>query len=458
MSSKEFDMTMDILHALEDFLDAYDNHAEMVVTEAIANAIDVKASNVDICLKDNLDGSKTISFYNDGPPMGKKQFDNYHVLARSSKTKGGGIGFAGIGAKVYLAAWSDTTIQTETGNGRAALASRMYVRKGAPKAAYIKPSLKKPGTLYTVTLKEADFEYLETNLNRIIVDAFNPAIINGLRVSVNGSQIKPWRPEQEFSKSLAVTAKGRKFSVLLKVTKEDIPAEKLHVQYHVSGKIITTKKPEWTYDLRPDCAQRVHAYVDATAMSDQLNLNKTAFKTYSTSAAFKSIHKSIFDVLSKEGYARNNEMRQWERNSLTKFFEKLFKNPEYAFLNPDPEGGGGGRTRKGGGSRGTGKGGSRGGGGTDNSRRRGALLLVFVERTADKPDGWLDPQTSRIVINTDHPLYIKYRKDIPARNQRVATIMTKVLIKNATTKKSLSVAEAFDLQSELLTISRDVVW
>ncbi len=34
---EEFPIEVDILHALEDFLDAYDDHAEMVVTEAIAN-------------------------------------------------------------------------------------------------------------------------------------------------------------------------------------------------------------------------------------------------------------------------------------------------------------------------------------------------------------------------------------------------------------------------------------
>ena len=144
----EFDIKIDIFHALEDFLDAYDNHAEMVVTEAVANAIDVNASKIDIIMKTDLDDNKTIAFHNNGPPMNKTQFTEYHVIAKSNKSKGKGIGFAGIGAKVYLAAWNDTVIHTETTDGTNSFGSDMYVKNRTLKASYIRPTLSQYGTLY----------------------------------------------------------------------------------------------------------------------------------------------------------------------------------------------------------------------------------------------------------------------------------------------------------------------
>ena len=49
------------------------------MTEAAANAIDVKAARVDVELKTHFD-DKAISFHNDGPPMSEEQFSDYHVI------------------------------------------------------------------------------------------------------------------------------------------------------------------------------------------------------------------------------------------------------------------------------------------------------------------------------------------------------------------------------------------
>ena len=58
----------------------------------------------------------------------------------------------------------------------------------------------------------------------------------------------------------------------------------------------------------------------------------------------------------------------------------------------------------------------------------------------------------------DHPLFIKYEKNTSARNQRVGTILTSVLIKNATVKKTMTPIEALNLQNELLTLAKDEMW
>ena len=464
--NEEFDMKIDILHALEDFLDAYNNHGEMVVTEAIANAIDVRASEVDIEIFKNKKGQGVISFHNNGPPMNKQQFNDYHVIAKSNKSKGKGIGFAGIGAKVYLAAWGDTVIHTESTDGTTSFASDMYVKNNKLKAIFHTPTLKKYGTSYQVLLKPKDYNYLEKSLEDIIADTFSPAISSGLKIRVNKKRVKSWNPEKELRLQITIKVKEKEFPTRLIVTKEDIPNNKCNIQYHVSGKVITTKQPSYIYDIKPIYQKRFHAYVDAMEVSDQLNLNKTNFKTGSgsvVSPVMQEVDRRIYNILEKKGYVKDSKAPpKWESNRLTKFFEKLFKDPKFAFLNPESRGGIGSGVGRGSGGTGSGKGsshtGKSKGGENPGGKGGGGFSLGFADRENDKREGWLDPATNKLVINIGHPLFIKYEDDIQARNQRIGTTLTGVLIKNASTKKSMTTAEAFDLQTELLTLAKDEMW
>ena len=461
--SGERDMKIDVMHALEDFLDAYNNKAEMVVTEAIANAIDVKASKISIDLKVGLDDKRTVSFYNDGPPMTKNQFKDYHVIARSSKSKGAGIGFAGIGAKVYLAAWAGASIRTETGDGKTVRASRMYVKKRTLKWQEVEPKLEKSGTLYRVTLLPKDYEYLEKNAECLVSEVFDPAIAKGLRISIGGKRVEPWKPVRESSRTFKVSVNGKRFPVALSVTKQDIPTRKRHVQYHVSGKVISTKVPEWIHDVKPEYSGRIHAYVDVTAISDKLNLTKTGFKT-GVRVAFRDIERHIHKMLDADGYIGDDIVKKFQKTDLTRFFEKLFKDPKYEFLNPYAVGGRGPGSGLGSGGKGTQdtrhnhSSGSKSSDSHKNKRGGGSFEIVFVDKPEDEREGWLDPSTNKVVMNIDHPLFVKYEKNTSARNQRIAIILTSVLIKNASTKKSMDANQALTLQSELLTLARDATW
>lgn len=462
--SGEYDMKIDIKHALEDFLDAYDNRAEMVVTEAIANAIDVKASRIDVELKAGLDDSRTISFHNNGPAMTKKLFEDYHVISRSSKSKGAGIGFAGVGAKVYLAAWDEASIRTETSDGESARGSDMYVKNGTLKWRYVESELRKRGTLYRVALRPEDYEQLEKSAEYLISDSFDPAMARGLTITLDGKRVAPWNPERELRETFTASVKGKKFPITLTVAKTDVPPYKRHVQYHVSGKVISTKSPDWMPEVKFEYSDRIHAYVDATEISDRLNLTKTKFKS-GLGLPFRDIEKRIYEVLNKKGYMGEDAVKKFERTRLTRFFEKLFKDPKYAFLNPDAVGGRGPGRGPGSGGRGASPkktknspGTGTGVGSGENRRGGGSLQIVYLSRQDDKREGWLDPSTNKVVVNLEHPLFVKYEKNMPARNQRVAIILTSVLIKNAATKKSMDAGEALTLQNDLLTMARDETW
>ena len=87
-------MEVDSVHLLEDLARFYHSGTDMVVSEAFGNAVDVDATELQIELGEDQDG-KFILFVNNGPPMSENDFRNYHVIARSSKTFGKGLGWAG---------------------------------------------------------------------------------------------------------------------------------------------------------------------------------------------------------------------------------------------------------------------------------------------------------------------------------------------------------------------------
>jgi len=71
--------------------------SEVVLVEVVANALDAGATRIAIDLRD---GERTLVVCDNGAGMTASQFDEYHDFAVGLKTRGMGIGFAGIGAKI----------------------------------------------------------------------------------------------------------------------------------------------------------------------------------------------------------------------------------------------------------------------------------------------------------------------------------------------------------------------
>ena len=127
-------LPVDRLHNLQNLLDMYEWRPEDVcVNEAIANAADafrensIKNGKIDITF-DKTENNYFINFHNNAPPMTEQQFvKKYHTVSFSFKEKGKGIGFAGVGAKIFVVAKEGGgEIITITGkNGKNFLASKM---------------------------------------------------------------------------------------------------------------------------------------------------------------------------------------------------------------------------------------------------------------------------------------------------------------------------------------------
>ena len=111
---------------VKDLADMYpDNPFDVAVAELVANSLDAQASTINLSWDD---ASKVLVVHDNGNGMDPSQFHEYHNFAAELKTRGAGIGFAGVGAKISFNIARQ--VITETKRGEHALASDWQWREG----------------------------------------------------------------------------------------------------------------------------------------------------------------------------------------------------------------------------------------------------------------------------------------------------------------------------------------
>ena len=114
---------VDLKHLLEDIRDSYPCPVEeAILTELIANSLDSDCSRIEIRIEPN---QRRLTFVDNGEGMNRKGFEQYHDIASTTKVRGKGIGFAGVGAKLALLVSQE--VLTETRRGPSRLCSRWWL-------------------------------------------------------------------------------------------------------------------------------------------------------------------------------------------------------------------------------------------------------------------------------------------------------------------------------------------
>jgi hypothetical protein len=328
---------------------------EVLVLEAVANGMDAKAKKIEIKFTEDKE-EYFISIHNNGLPMSKEDFENYHTVSSSFKVKGEGIGFAGVGAKIFLGVNFETEIITITGKKeQLLLVSRMYrngknIKYETNLEELILKSLQKIinnanlehtyGTTYKVRLTAKGYIYLKQNIKRILQYWFNYAIIsNMLKITVDGILIEPTKLSTEKFKK-TVKYKGQKINCYFYISQEVIPEEERHIVYYVYGKRIKNESVDFSYQIIEDKSKKVYCDADVSLLAEYLTTNKEDFhKNPQVNNVKIKIKKAFFEFLKEKELiikpANTIENSQAEVNALTKRFDIALQrkdlNPLYPF-------------------------------------------------------------------------------------------------------------------------------
>jgi hypothetical protein len=121
---------VDLVHLLEDLRDAYPaSLEETILTEIVANSLDSGATSIVIAPDPE---HATLTVIDDGRGMTRRELTKYHDLATSTKQRGRGIGFAGVGIKLGLLLAEEVVTETRHKKVHVASSWRLGSRARAP--------------------------------------------------------------------------------------------------------------------------------------------------------------------------------------------------------------------------------------------------------------------------------------------------------------------------------------
>ena len=493
-------LSIKILETLKNLLDMYEyKEEEVLVLEAVANGIDAKANKIDINFE--FDSEHYVTFLNDGPPMSKADFKNYHTISSSTRTKGDGIGFAGVGAKIFLAAWDKAEIITTTGKDNKVFVSKMFRRKdnveydsslnGIPVIQIIKNERisHKYGTSYRVKVSPEGYFWLKDNIHEKLQFWFNQALISKtLELRVDGKAIKPWKPsgEKYFKK---ISYKKQTIPCYFWISKEDIPEDKRHVVYSVFGKRIKNESVDWANQIKGDNSKRIFCMADVSILAQHLVANKENFKKgYHTNSVRSLVKKAFFDELDSRGLIFKHEDIASKTNvvvnELTKRLDKILQNPELKFLNPfanprihyvtvkDENGditvkevpgeqttgdrnendGSGALEITSGDQEGTGIFGDKAGdlSGSNKTRKTRGINIIPENFPDDKREGWLDVGNRAVVYNTGHQFSKSMENNPSLYDYNLTRVVISSLIKAKNDQTEMDALATFNYFEKIL--------
>tara|TARA_Y100000748_G_C15495648_1_gene488135 strand:+ start:1611 stop:3089 length:1479 start_codon:yes stop_codon:yes gene_type:complete len=328
-------------------------HEDVLLCEAFANAQDVfledkiKNPTIEITLEKTSFGGY-VNFHNNGTPMTKIQFKKYHEIAGSAKIKGGGIGFAGVGAKVFLAAPSGGEIFTITGeNTSKFLASQMlrtendvgYDEITDLSEIFVKNQYRhKYGTTYRVRLNDNAFQYMKKELEKRIQFWWNFALLRKqFTVIVDGKKIEPFDPKVRFRKSF--TWKKHKIDCYCWISRTEIPEERRHIVYAVHGKRINNEIISTPIQLKEGYWNRVFCLVDVSHLAKHIRTDKESFGgNWETNGTKQTTQKFFIEFLQQQGLTTKENSSRVQTteivNEFTKELDRLLKTKDFKDLNP----------------------------------------------------------------------------------------------------------------------------
>jgi hypothetical protein len=341
---------VDLLHLLEDLRDAYPGAIEeTILTEIVANALDSGAGVIGLTTDPP---AATLTVVDDGEGMRRRELARYHDIAATTKTRGQGIGFAGVGIKLGLLVSEEVVTETRRGAVHVATAWGLRSRQRAP-WRWIPPHglVSRRGTGVRLRLQNPlspllDPGYIETTLRRhfepLLDRAFGAILAahysRGVVFTLNAVPLEPEERGALESAPISVRlARKRKPSAAGYLIRDHgpLPEERRGLAISTFGKVI---KRGWDWlGLVPAAPDRVGGLVEVPALAECLTLNKADFiRVGGRGAVYLAYRKAIQeavaaqlaawgDLTDPEEHVRRRAARPMERD-LESVLEDLAEN------------------------------------------------------------------------------------------------------------------------------------
>jgi hypothetical protein len=449
---------------IQDFRDQfpYDPLTALIV-ETFANALDAGATIVEI----HVSGDR-YQITDNGKGMNLHDFREYHNVASLTKRQGEGIGFAGVGAKIFLdrAEYIITETKSEGFSGSTRWAFYGDSLEWEPIAALNKVG-HSTGTYVEVKLRnDEDIGKLAPqSAKEVLQQYYNSALLgfyNVRSVTINEKRIEPWQVsagDVEKRKDFELKYGGHHVKGFFIKSTKALPEEFQGPFVVVYGKTVM----QWWFRQYPLNGDTFHGLISADHLIDILRTSKSDFER--TSMIWKKFHGKMGQVLSRwldEIGAKPTlpslptDLEKMSRE-LEKSINQVLKMPELAdlantiFQNivqrtvaiqsraselTGSEMEGKQETTGTLGGLGEGKGvdtsGQEEGKGIveDESglspiervrrRVRGGIKIGYDKQPENLLEGWIDPGKQAIIINTGHPAWkVAEGLTLQARDERV---------------------------------------
>jgi hypothetical protein len=305
---------VDLLHLLEDLRDAYPGAAEeTILTEIVANAIDSGATALAVTADT---AESTLTLLDDGGGMHRRDLARYHDVAATTKVRGEGIGFAGVGIKIGLLVSEEVVTETRRGRHHSATTWHLSSRHRAPWKWIPPPGLVAGhGTAVRLKLKNPlspllDAGFIEVALRRHFQPLLDPEMAetlaehyrHGVRFVVNGRLLEPesWQAPERAPIAVRLPRKRRPAaSGYLVRDPVPLPEERRGLAVSTFGKVI---KRGWEWlGLAPSAPDRIGGLIEVPALAEALTLNKADFiRTGARGAVYLAYRKAIQESVARQ--------------------------------------------------------------------------------------------------------------------------------------------------------------
>lgn len=305
---------VDLLHLLEDLRDAYPGSIEeTILTEIMANALDSGATRIAF----ECDPTQsTLIAVDNGCGMQRRELARYHDIAASTKTRGQGIGFAGVGIKLGLLVCSEVFTETRRGKSYVATSWHMASRHRAP-WKWVPPAglVSERGTAVRLKVQNAlspllDPGFLEGALRRHFQPLLDPSFDEFLAghyskdvaIHINGEQLDRHAWSAPVHAPLAIRfSRKRKPSALGYLIRQEnsLPEEVRGLGISTYGKVI---RRGWDWlGMTPVSPERIGGVIEVPELAACLTLNKGDFiRTGARGAIYLAFRKAIQEAVSRQ--------------------------------------------------------------------------------------------------------------------------------------------------------------